>query len=69
MSVTFQNALLSYDQVCIVKNMLAASQKTGRKAGLKALGYQNVEDIPQSDFMRVISRVAKQIRNAAAPSK
>ena len=68
MSVTFQNALLSYDQVCIVKNMLAASQ-TGRKAGLKALGYQSVEDIPQSDFMRVVSRVAKQLRNAAAPSK
>lgn len=69
MSVTFQNALLSYDQVCIVKNMLAASQ-TGRKASLKELGYQSVEDnIPQSDFMHVVSRVAKQLRNAAAPSK
>ena len=68
MSVTFPNALLSYDQVCIVKNILAASQ-TGRKAGLKVLGYQSVEDIPQSEFVRVVSRVTKQLRNAAAPSK
>lgn len=68
MSVTFQNALLSYDQVCIVKNVLASSQ-TGRKASLKELGYRSIEDIPQSEFMRVVSRVAKQLRNAAAPSK
>ena len=68
MSVTFQNALLSYDQVCIVKNMLAASQ-TDRKASLKELGYRSIEDIPQSEFMGVVSRVAKQLRNAAAPSK
>jgi hypothetical protein len=68
MSVTFQNALLSYDQVCIVKNMLAASQ-SGRKASLKELGYRSIEDIPQSEFMHVVSRVTKQLRNAAAPSK
>lgn len=54
-------ALLSYQQVRIVRNLLKAS---GYK--VRSLGFTSPEDIPQREFLGVIEKLSAQAKRVAS---
>lgn len=53
--------LLTYQQVCIVRNLLKASGCTP-----SSLGFTSPEDIPQPEFLGVIDKLASQVKRVAS---
>ncbi|MBL8408442.1 MAG: hypothetical protein JNJ81_11660 [Candidatus Accumulibacter sp.] len=56
--------LLTYQQVIIIKDLIAAT-KSKPKAFVNRLGYPSVEEIPQSEFLLVVGRLAYQLKATA----